>query len=234
MLLHNQLQSSDQTSQKSADNRRTNCYTNLLHKRRSGLVLRGAIFYHRRRVPSDIVHEIGRVEIWQSLRTDSFEIAKRRLPMAMADMENAFERARERAGLKVDVTLFKPLEDDLPKVPLQVPIIKPSKEITLADAYDQYLADPTHTWTPSTREAYRTTRDMMVSIVDRDLPMKELSRTHARNLVETLRWVPRNATKLFPELTPKQTAAHARRSEGRIELISASNANAYIGNFRHS
>ena len=149
--------------------------------------------------------------------------------MAVASVEAEFEQARGESGFSVDWTLLKPLIDDVAGQPESN--IDMERPLTFAQAYDQYLADPTHTWTSSTREAYRTTRNMMVSIIGANLPIKGLSRAHARDVIETLRWMPRNASKLFPKLTPTQASKHARQNEGKVELISASNANAYIGNF---
>lgn len=63
------------------------CNTIRLRKRPSGLVLRGSIFYNRRRVPHDIRAIVGRSELWKSLRTDSKALAIRRLPSVVAKVE---------------------------------------------------------------------------------------------------------------------------------------------------
>ena len=59
--------------------------------------------------------------------------------------------------------------------------------------------------------------------------MASISRTHCRDCLEVLRFLPANAAKLFPKLTPCQAADHARPREG-IKVIGAANANTLISN----
>ena len=70
-LLHSRGGQSPLTVRKDGQKRRAGCYTRLLHNRHSGLILRGSIFYLRRRVPHDLVAIVGKAEIWKSLRTES-------------------------------------------------------------------------------------------------------------------------------------------------------------------
>jgi hypothetical protein len=77
------------------------------------MMLRGGRFYLRRHVPTDIQPIIRRAEVWRSLKTDSLQIALRRLPLMTAALESEFERIRHDAGLTVDETLLRLSEDDL-------------------------------------------------------------------------------------------------------------------------
>jgi integrase len=62
-----------------------------------------------------------------------------------------------------------------------------------------------------------------------DMPIKELSRTHCRNYVEVLRFLPRNAAKRFPKLTAREAAERVRRGDD-IDVISTANANVCLAN----
>lgn len=76
------------------------------------MILRGGRFYIRRHVPVDIQAVIGRSEIWRSLKTDSLQLALRRMPSVCADMEREFDRIRLMSGQSIDVMLLPPLFDD--------------------------------------------------------------------------------------------------------------------------
>ena len=90
----------------------------------------------------------------------------RRLPSVAAEIERHFEIVRQQAGLAVDVTLLEPFADDPAKLLRWVPDPQPpslgrepeaksgATGVSLGDAYQRYVDDPTHSWTPSTRQAY--------------------------------------------------------------------------------
>lgn len=197
-------------------------------------MLRGGRFYLRRHVPTDIQLIIGRAEVWRSLKTDSLQTALRRLPLITAKLESDFERIRHDAGLTVDETLLRPSRDDLGGR-LNPAETEPREGaapqlLTLAHAYAHYMDDPTHHWSPSTRQAYETTRKFAVGIIGGEVQMNALSRAHCRDYLDVLRFMPRNASKRFPKLSLKAAAKLGREREG-IELISAANANAHLANF---
>ena len=208
------------------------------------MCIRGGQFYYRRNVPKDVQGLIGRTEIWRSLRTDSLRAAVRRMPGVAGEIEAVIERARLDAGLTVDETLLKPFGDDLsPRSKTvigqqakteptlnQSPANPPtSATVTLGEAYEQYLTDPTHSWSARTREAFETSRRMTVAVIGADTPVMTLSRAHCRDYIEVLRSLPRNATKRFPKLSPRQASDRARET-GDDEVISVANVNVYLGN----
>jgi integrase len=144
--------------------------------------------------------------------------------------------------MTVDLTLLGPSTDDLPmfskgsadvdRATVNTSAVPQVKEVkpTLGDVYQRYIDDPTHAWTASTRQAYETTRALIVSILGTDTAISAVSRAEARELVEVLLSLPRNAAKLFPKLSPRAAAQRAR-AKPDIARISAANANAYLGNF---
>jgi integrase len=197
-------------------------------------MLRGHRFYLRRHVPTDIQPIIGRAEVWRSLKTDSLQTALRRLPMITAKLESDFERVRLDAGLTVDQTILRPSRDDLGGrlIPAEMEPREGAAPqlLTLAHAYARYMDDPTHHWSPSTRQAYETTRKFAVGIIGGEVAIEALSRAHCRDYLDMLRFMPRNASKRFPKLSLK-AAAELGRERKDIELISAANANAHLANF---
>ena len=162
-VLHNRDGNSRVSVGNHSENDRRGCYTKVLHNRRLGLVLRGSIFYMRKRVPRDLRTVIGRAEIWKSLHTDSRKIAVRRLPFATAQIEGDFERARQQACLITDSTLLAPWKDDAgavihPSAPqAEADAVKDLQKAgpTLGEAYHSYLNDPTRSWAPTTRQNER-------------------------------------------------------------------------------
>lgn len=49
--------------------------------------------------------------------------------------------------------------------------------LSLGDAYRSYIDDPTRSWSPSTREAYETSRKLAVSVIGESLPICAALRT---------------------------------------------------------
>jgi integrase len=195
---------------------------------------RGQKLYYRHTVPVDAQRLLNRIEIWRSLRTDSLALALRRLPSVVARIEAEIEYARAKAGLPVDATLIRPSKDDpgermISIAPPPVASFQPNRPLTLAEAYRNYIDDPTRAWTANTREAYETSRKLAVAVVGEAVPVASISRAHCRDLLEVLRFLPVNAGKLFPKLSPREAADRARL-RGDVKIISAANANSLMSN----
>ena len=179
---------------------------------------------------------LNRLEIWRSLRTDSLSVALRRLPGVVARIEMEIEHARALAGMPVDAMLIEPASDDpaddpMPIAVASVPVerIQPVNPLTLAEAYRHYIDDPTRAWAANTREAYETSRKLAVALIGETLPVASISRAHCRDMLDVLRFLPANAGKLFPKLSPREAADRARL-RGDIKVISAANANSLMSN----
>jgi len=174
-----------------------------------------------------------RVEIWRSLRTDSFATALKRLPSVSADLIAEIERARSEAGLTVDETLVRPCPDDATRQSESAGAPPTTSEsptpLTLAEVYRRYIDDPTRAWSSSTREAYETIRKLAIAVLGANTPVVALSRVHCRDLLDVLRFLPANASKRYPKLTPR-AAAELARTQGDIKTISAANANSLMSN----
>ncbi|MGA1808391.1 DUF6538 domain-containing protein [Sphingobium sp. WW5] len=198
------------------------------------MLRRGHKLYYRHTVPVDAQRLLNRLEIWRSLRTDSLAVALRRLPGVIARIEMEIEHARAMAGLPVDATLVRPLMDDSAEHTIQIALpsrvsVEPESPLTLAEAYRNYIDDPTRGWTASTREAYETSRKLAIAVIGEAVPIASISRTHCRDMLDVLRFLPANAGKLFPKLSPRE-AAERSRLRGDIKVISAANANTLMSN----
>ncbi len=220
---------------KTARNHSADCYGILLRDLPRGVFVRAGRFYYRRTLPIEVQRLTGRLEVWRSLRTDSRRTAMRRLPAVIAEVELRIEIARNGHGLSVDTTLIRPFFDNLPRAATighvsDNALRSEIAPLRLGDAYSRYLDDPTHSWSASTRQAYETTRDLVVRTLGSDRLIHQLNRQHVRELVNVLRFLPRNSAKLFPSLSPRAAAERAR-SDPALQRISTANANAYLGNF---
>ena len=165
---------------------------------------------------------MGKREVWRSLGTDSLTVAERRALRVAAEVEHQFEIARSSAGLPVDQVVLEGFVITDPSAPAE-----PQSAISLGDLYDAYMADPTRNWSPTTRMAYGTTMRVVLAILGRETPARAVTRAMCRDMIEVLRWQPRNASKLFPKHTPMEIAARAK-AEGRSDLINAANINTYL------
>jgi len=148
-------------------------------------------------------------------------VAKRRVLRVAAEIEHEFELARSRIGLTVDPVVLNGFPDYAPVVEAVLP------STTLSDLYDAYMNDPTRDWSPTTRMAYKTTKRIVLSILGTDTPVRSITRPQCRDMIEVLRWQPRNASKLFPKLGPVDIAKRAK-AEQRTDLINAANINTYL------
>lgn len=209
------------------------CYTNRLHKVRTHFVRRAGRIYYRRRVPDALRETLGKREIWRSLGTDSPTVALRRSHLIAAQIEHDFEVARSMIGLKVDPAMLSGVDREPPE-PSPIAISAAASHArseaqgaTLGQVYDAYMRDPTRDWSPRTRLAYETTRRVVVEVLGEDAPVRSITRARCRELIETLRWLPRNARKLYPDLDATEVAAKSKKA-ARDDLISPSNINSYL------
>ncbi len=161
-------------------------------------------------------------------------MAVRRLPSVIARIEMEIEHARAMAGLPIDPTLIRPLKDDLAErvietAPPPSTNVQPDSLLTLGEAYRSYIDDPTRAWTANTREVYETSRRLAIAVMGEAIPVSSISRAHCRDMLDVLRFLPANAGKLFPKLSPREAADRARL-RGGIKIISAANANSLMSN----
>ena len=199
------------------------------------MVRKRGIYHIRKRVPTVLIETIGKREIWMSLRTDSEIEARRRSHAVLAQIEAGFAQARLANGGIVDLTLLQPWEarsglsqhDTANMTSVRRDELTLAETITVGEVFDRFLTDPTQDWSPRTRLAYSTTQRLAVSIIGGSTPIKAVSRAVCRDFMETLRFLPKGASRAFPALTPIEASRHAKAT-GYKNIISASNANTYL------
>lgn len=140
-------------------------------------------------VPLDSQSLIGRKEFWRSLRTDSEKIVLRRLASTISAIEAKIEIARHKAGQIFDDHLLTtrsiPSYDDTKSGSLTVSAKSPENlpkgmvSMTLAEACERYIGDPTNLWSSSTREVYETSRKVVVSVSGGDFQVSSIARSLA-------------------------------------------------------
>ncbi len=156
------------------------------------MLRRGQKLYYRHTVPVDAQRLLDRLEIWRSLRTDSLSVAVRRLPSVVARIEMEIEHARAMAGLPVDATLIRPLNDDpsarlVEIAPSRPTITQLNDALTLGEAYRSYIDDPTRAWSANTREAYETSRKLAIAVIGEETPVVHAMLTNERQIATMLR-----------------------------------------------
>nr|WP_159982778.1 MULTISPECIES: site-specific integrase [unclassified Novosphingobium] len=180
---------------------------------------------------------VGKGEIWVSLKTDSFRMARRRVFGVLAKIESEFEIARSSLGKPVDSALLS-LANSNTKHQSQGSVKSAEFRhasdnsdipigLTFGEVYERFMSDPTQDWAPRTRLAYQTTQRLAVSIIGSATPMVEVNRALCREFLEALRFLPKGASRAFPDLSAKQASEKARL-EGLTNLISAANINTYL------
>ncbi len=193
---------------------------------------------------------MGKKEIWKSLKTDSYQTAVKRSYGVMASIEEQFEDARSGVTCTVNSDIFQRipipstsfvsadvvhaisqlLANGLTKNPDEAVKAEVDVGITLGEVYDLYIADPRHTWSPRTKQAYRTTRRYVCEAFGEQTPIRNIAREDCRQFVSTLCAMPLHAKNKLPNLQMKE-AIEAAAKAGGMQTISVANVNAYLNKF---
>jgi integrase len=182
---------------------------------------------------------LGKNEMWRSLRTDSLEVAKRRLHAAAAEVEVEFERARliamvgrSQSSITPSITcggggLIEQIAARVVTTISQTAANDRGSSVSLGDVYGRYLADARHDWCPRTAHSYRTTRKWVIDGLGAETAMREITREQCRDFLNCVRTMPKHAEQRFPKLSFRQ-AVELARANPEIDRISAANVNAYM------
>ncbi|WP_425388596.1 DUF6538 domain-containing protein, partial [Croceicoccus bisphenolivorans] len=163
---------------------------------------------------------IGKTHINRTLGTASYRDALSRCRLIALEFATNFENMR--SGLRPSLPVAQK--------PNQAVAASPSLEtaggVTLPEAWDRYLADPSSARTRKTKMAYETVRNIVVSILGEDRLISDLGRQDCRQVLEVLQHLPSNYGKKWPEMKPLAVAEMAKR-EG-LKPMSAANCNGYM------
>jgi len=92
-LSHNRGGKEHLNHSNTSQNRRSNCDTQVSHRRHCELWRRGAVYQYRVRVPHNLVDRMGRTHINRSLKTPSFSVALRLVRKVAFEIEAYFDEA---------------------------------------------------------------------------------------------------------------------------------------------
>lgn len=87
-----------------------------------------------------------------------------------------------------------------------MPSSEPAKAKTIQAVYDAYMADPGVIRSGKTVLAYETVFSLLIKIIGQDTPLSGINHDTCREVMDTLRWLPPNSTKRYPNLTAREIA----------------------------
>ncbi|WP_414474286.1 tyrosine-type recombinase/integrase [Microvirga sp. M2] len=97
---------------------------------------------------------------------------------------------------------------------------------SIQQVYNRYLDDPSVVRSTKTLLAYRSAYGRLIELISPEMPIKAITREVCRDVLDTLRYLPPNATKRYPRLSGREAAIRAR-AEG-LAPISALTINGHI------
>ena len=204
------------------------------------LVKRGNIYYLRKRIPVELVgYMLGpsgypRREVWKSLKVSSYIEATRRLPKALANLEEEFLDIRNTK--QTSVVQFENLIDDDKSVSSSVlsllqkllfdesRLVSSSEEegsVKLKKLTEGFLRDKASSGKrASTMLAYRQSCEVMEGFFGVEKVISEISLDDIRDLCEFIEQVPVNAKQRFPKLSITEAVIKAN-AQGCVRRISS-------------
>ncbi|UEM03238.1 tyrosine-type recombinase/integrase [Skermanella rosea] len=114
-----------------------------------------------------------------------------------------------------------------PATEAAMPTAGPAKAKTIQQVYDAYMADPGVIRSGKTVLAYETVFGLLIEIIGQDTPLSDIGRETCREVMDTLRWLPPNSTKRYPNLTAREIAQKARDA-GKASGLSPATVNGYM------
>ncbi|KEO87797.1 hypothetical protein EH31_06475 [Erythrobacter longus] len=154
--------------------------------------------------------------------------------LAAFDIESMFERTRVQNGMlpKDEVVIQATIEATASKT-ISVRSAKdhePTTLMTLSEVYERFLSDPARSISDRSMLAHHTTRRVVEDVLGASTPITSIEREDCRDLLDTLRWMPRNLAKKFSGINVRD-AANSARNNSEIRTINTTNVNAYMSRF---
>ena len=177
--------------------------------KRSGLIVRGQSFYVRWKVPTRLQSIIGKTHFVRSLRTGRLSEALRQARLVGGDFERMLLKAE--AGDAPLIIERRHAEANLGQAahPVAKTIVKAEK--TLEQVFEMFINDPTRKRAKKTVSGYHEAMDVIYDVIGQDTLIGDIDREVCRKLLETLQWLPTNASKRFPKLTAIAASAMAKK-----------------------
>jgi integrase len=115
----------------------------------------------------------------------------------------------------------------------QAPAVSPTLSVepvtrkTIQEVYDAYMTDPGVIRSGKTILAYGTVFNLLIEIMGKETPISDISRETCREVMDTLRSLPPNSTKRYPNLTAREIAQKTRDA-GKASGLSPATVNGYM------
>ena len=190
-----------------------------------GLIVRGSTYYLRLRVPRSLAGVIGKTHVVKSLGTGYRAEAIRKARMVAAAFE-ADWRNIEASGVSVSV----PARSAIWPEPFSVTSTVPTEK-TMREVFELFRSDPAKQRTRKTDLHYLNLIELTVGLWGERRTIRSIDRETCRELLDTLIWLPANAEKKFPKLSPVQASAMAK-AKGLPGTLSPASVNGYMTKFR--
>ncbi len=167
---------------------------------------------------------VGKTHVMKSLGTGYRAEAVRLARIVAATWEQEW-RDIEAHGVP-PVAMLLP---ERPK-PAPMPAVPPADK-TLRQAFELFRSDPAKQRTRKTDLHYLNLIELMVGLWGEDRTIRSIDREASRELLDVLRWLPSNAEKKFPKLSPL-AAARMAQEKGLVGRLSPASVNGYMTKFR--
>ena len=141
----------------------------------------------------------------------------------------AFEadwRNIEASGVSVSV----PARSAIWPEPFSVTSTVPTEK-TMREVFELFRSDPAKQRTRKTDLHYLNLIELTVGLWGERRTIRSIDRETCRELLDTLIWLPANAEKKFPKLSPVQASAMAK-AKGLPGTLSPASVNGYMTKFR--
>ncbi|WP_310796475.1 DUF6538 domain-containing protein [[Roseibacterium] beibuensis] len=187
-------------------------------------MVRGSTYYLRLRVPRSLAEVVGKTHVMKSLGTGYRADAVRQARIVAAAMEQEWR--------DIEVHGVRPViapSSERPKPPPPPPA--PPADKTLRQAFELFRSDPAKHRTRKTDLHYLNLIELTVGLWGENRTIRSIDREASRELLDVLRWLPSNAEKKFPKLSPL-AAARMAKDKGLTGRLSPASVNGYMTKFR--
>lgn len=168
---------------------------------------------------------VGKTHVVKSLGTGYRADAVRQARIVAAALEQGW-REIEAHGVPAPV-----VADLGPRLTLSSPPPVSPADKTLRQVFELFRSDPAKQRSRKTDLHYLYLIELTVGLWGERTTIRSLDREACRDLLDTLRWLPTNAEKRFPKLSPV-AAAKMAKEKGLSGTLSPATVNGYMTKFR--
>jgi len=191
----------------------------------SGLIVRGSTYYLRLRVPRPLAGMIGKTHVMKSLGTGYRAEAIRKARIVAASLEAEWCEAELHGGL------VPPSSRCAARPEPSSESATATLEKTMRQAFELFRSDPAKQRCRKTDLHYLNLIELTVGLWGERRTIRSIDRETCRELLDTLIWLPTNAEKRFPKLSPVQASAMAK-AKALPGTLSPATVNGYMTKFR--